>query len=163
MRVTSDRVLGLASFWQTSSSAGRVARSSIRSMAGLRTDFHGVHLFGGQGRAAQSLAQLAREWAPHKVRVNVLVPGFFPAEQNRSAHAGSISSIMGNTPMKRSRGARAHRGHAAAGEHGSGIFITGEELIVDGASSRWTSSGLPANHTKSHEGKSSEPIRRTLA
>ena len=27
---------------------------------------------------------LAREWAPQRVRVNTLVPGFFPAEQNLS-------------------------------------------------------------------------------
>ena len=27
---------------------------------------------------------LAREWAPKRVRVNLLVPGFFPAEQNRA-------------------------------------------------------------------------------
>ena len=26
---------------------------------------------------------LAREFAPHKIRVNAIVPGFFPAEQNR--------------------------------------------------------------------------------
>ena len=26
---------------------------------------------------------LAREWATQGVRVNILVPGFFPAEQNR--------------------------------------------------------------------------------
>ena len=26
---------------------------------------------------------VAREFAPHNVRVNVLCPGFFPAEQNR--------------------------------------------------------------------------------
>ena len=46
---------------------------------------------------------LAREWAPKGVRVNVLVPGFFPAEQNRkilSIRSASLR-ILGHTPMRR--------------------------------------------------------------
>ena len=77
---------------------------------------------------------LAREWAPHKVRVNVLVPGFFPAEQNQKVLTPDrVASIMGHTPMKRFGEARELIGATLllAGE-AAGSFITGEELIVDG-------------------------------
>ena len=77
---------------------------------------------------------LAREWAPHKVRVNVLVPGFFPAEQNKKVLTPDrVASIMGHTPMKRFGEARELIGATLllAGD-AAGSFITGEELIVDG-------------------------------
>jgi NAD(P)-dependent dehydrogenase (short-subunit alcohol dehydrogenase family) len=77
---------------------------------------------------------LAREWAPAKVRVNVLVPGFFPAEQNRAILSPDrVSSIMGHTPMKRFGEARELIGATLLlASDGAGGFITGEELIVDG-------------------------------
>ena len=77
---------------------------------------------------------LAREWAPNRVRVNVLVPGFFPAEQNRKIlQPERIAKIMAHTPMDAfRRSARTDRRHAAAGQRRAGSFITGEELIVDG-------------------------------
>lgn len=77
---------------------------------------------------------LAREWAPAKVRVNVLVPGFFPAEQNKKVLTPErVASIMGHTPAKRFGEARELIGATLllAGD-AAGSFITGEELIVDG-------------------------------
>jgi NAD(P)-dependent dehydrogenase (short-subunit alcohol dehydrogenase family) len=45
---------------------------------------------------------LARELAPHNVRVNAVVPGFFPAGQNRKILTEErVAGIMGHTPMKR--------------------------------------------------------------
>lgn len=77
---------------------------------------------------------LAREWAPHKVRVNVLVPGFFPAEQNRKVLTPDrVASILGHTPMKRFGEARELIGATLLlASDAAGSFITGEELIVDG-------------------------------
>ena len=77
---------------------------------------------------------LAREWAPHRVRVNVLVPGFFPAEQNRKVLTPDrVTSIMGHTPMKRFGEARELIGATLLlASDAAGSFITGEELIVDG-------------------------------
>ena len=77
---------------------------------------------------------LAREWAPHKVRVNVLVPGFFPAEQNRKILSPDrVASIMGHTPAKRFGEARELIGATLLlASDAAGSFITGEELIVDG-------------------------------
>lgn len=77
---------------------------------------------------------LAREWAPKKVRVNILVPGFFPAEQNRKVLTPErVASIMGHTPAKRFGEARELIGATLLlASEGAGSFITGEELIVDG-------------------------------
>lgn len=77
---------------------------------------------------------LAREWAPHKVRVNVLVPGFFPAEQNKKVLTPDrVANIMGHTPMKRFGEARELIGATLLlASDAAGSFITGEELIVDG-------------------------------
>ena len=77
---------------------------------------------------------LAREWAPAKVRVNVLVPGFFPAEQNRRILTPDrVASIMGHTPAKRFGEARELVGATLLlASDAAGSFITGEELIVDG-------------------------------
>jgi NAD(P)-dependent dehydrogenase (short-subunit alcohol dehydrogenase family) len=77
---------------------------------------------------------LAREWAPHRVRVNVLVPGFFPAEQNRKVLTPErVAHILGHTPMKRFGEARELIGATLLlASDGAGSFITGEELIVDG-------------------------------
>src|SRR5690625_5917567 len=45
---------------------------------------------------------LAREFAPHGIRVNAIIPGFFPAEQNRKILSEDrIASIMEHTPMDR--------------------------------------------------------------
>lgn len=77
---------------------------------------------------------LAREWAPHRVRVNVVVPGFFPAEQNKKVLTPDrVASIMGHTPMKRFGEARELIGATLLlASDGAGSFITGAELIVDG-------------------------------
>jgi NAD(P)-dependent dehydrogenase (short-subunit alcohol dehydrogenase family) len=76
---------------------------------------------------------LAREWAPHNIRVNTLVPGFFPAEQNRIVLTPErVEAIMGHTPMKRFGDAQELAGAALLLASGAGSFITGTEIIVDG-------------------------------
>jgi NAD(P)-dependent dehydrogenase (short-subunit alcohol dehydrogenase family) len=76
---------------------------------------------------------LAREWATSGVRVNVLVPGFFPAEQNRKVlNPDRIATIMAKTPMKRFGEAQELVGAALLLASDAGSFITGTELVVDG-------------------------------
>jgi NAD(P)-dependent dehydrogenase (short-subunit alcohol dehydrogenase family) len=77
---------------------------------------------------------VARELAPKGVRVNILCPGFFPAEQNRKILSPDrVASILGHTPMKRFGEARELIGATLllASERAGG-FVTGSELIVDG-------------------------------
>ena len=83
---------------------------------------------------------LAREWAPLGIRVNTLVPGFFPAEQNKKVLVPDrVAKIMGHTPMNRFGESRELVGAALLlASNGAGSFITGHELIVDGGYSAMT-------------------------
>jgi len=76
---------------------------------------------------------LAREWATQGIRVNTLVPGFFPAEQNRKVLTPErVGQIMGHTPMKRFGKAEELSGATLLLASNAGSFITGQEIIVDG-------------------------------
>src|ERR1051326_3422424 len=75
---------------------------NLGSMSGI-VPLSRVFTYSASKAAVHNLSKnLAREWAPKRVRVNTLVPGFFPAEQNRKVLPPErVASIMGHTPMKR--------------------------------------------------------------
>jgi NAD(P)-dependent dehydrogenase (short-subunit alcohol dehydrogenase family) len=77
---------------------------------------------------------VARELAPKGVRVNVLCPGFFPAEQNRKILSPERTAmIMGQTPMNRFGNPEELVGAALLlCAPVAGSFVTGAELYVDG-------------------------------
>jgi len=77
---------------------------------------------------------LAREWAPHRVRVNAIAPGFFPAEQNRKILTDErVATILGHTPMGRFGEPEELAGTVVwlATERASS-FVTGAIIRVDG-------------------------------
>ena len=83
---------------------------------------------------------LARELAPHRIRVNAIAPGFFPAEQNRKLLSEDrIRSIIGHTPAGRLGEPEELVGTAVwlASERASG-FVTGAIIRVDGGFSAMT-------------------------
>jgi NAD(P)-dependent dehydrogenase (short-subunit alcohol dehydrogenase family) len=76
----------------------------------------------------------AREFARNRVRVNAILPGFFPAEQNRKLLTEERTrQIMNHTPMMRFGEAEELVGAAIflAAEKASS-FVTGSILRVDG-------------------------------
>jgi len=77
---------------------------------------------------------LAREWAPHRIRVNALAPGFFPAEQNRRILTTErVGDIFRHTPMARFGEPEELVGAVVwlASEKASS-FVTGAIIRVDG-------------------------------
>jgi NAD(P)-dependent dehydrogenase (short-subunit alcohol dehydrogenase family) len=107
---------------------------NVGSMSGL-VPLSRVFTYSATKAAVHNLTKnLAREWAPRRVRVNTLVPGFFPAEQNRKVLTPErVASIMGHTPMGRFGEARELVAAALLlASEGAGSFITGSEVAVDG-------------------------------
>ncbi len=87
-----------------------------------------------KGGVNQITKFLAREFAPHRVRVNAIQPGFFPAEQNRKLLTDErVASIMNHTPMRRFGDASELIGAAIyLGSERASSFVTGSILRVDG-------------------------------
>jgi NAD(P)-dependent dehydrogenase (short-subunit alcohol dehydrogenase family) len=87
-----------------------------------------------KGGVNQITQFLARELAPHNIRVNAILPGFFPAEQNRKVLTPDrVASILAHTPMKRFGEAEELVGatlYLASKKASS--FVTGTILRVDG-------------------------------
>ena len=107
---------------------------NLGSISGLNP-LSRVFTYSATKAAVHNLSRnLAREWAEHGIRVNTLVPGFFPAEQNRKVLDESrVSSILDKTPAKRFGKPEELIGATLLlASHKAGSFITGHEMIVDG-------------------------------
>ncbi len=107
---------------------------NVGSMSGL-TPLSRVFTYSMSKAAVHNLSKnLAREWAPHKIRVNTLVPGFFPAGQNRKVLTPDrIEDIMRHTPAKRFGEAHELIGAVLLlASNSASSFMTGTELVVDG-------------------------------
>ncbi len=113
---------------------------NLGSMSGL-LPLSRVFTYSMSKGAVHNLSKnLAREWAPLGIRVNTLVPGFFPAEQNKKVLVPDrIAKIMGHTPMNRFGDAKELVGAALLlASNAAGSFITGHEMVVDGGYSAMT-------------------------
>ncbi|MDG2487945.1 MAG: SDR family oxidoreductase [Roseibacillus sp.] len=107
---------------------------NLGSISGLNP-LSRVFTYSASKGAVHNLSRnLAREWAPHGIRVNTLVPGFFPAEQNRKVLTPDrVAQIMSHTPMDRFGEAQELVGATLLlASNQAGGFITGTEMIVDG-------------------------------
>ncbi len=94
-----------------------------------------VFAYSASKAAVVNLTQnVARELAPHHVRVNALCPGFFPAEQNRKIlDAERTAAIMADTPLRRFGEPEELIGATLLLlSRRAGSFITGATYYVDG-------------------------------
>lgn len=107
---------------------------NLGSMSGL-VPLSRVFTYSATKAAVHNLSKnLAREWAEHSIRVNTLVPGFFPAEQNRKVLDESrVLDILRQTPMSRFGNPEDLIGATLLlASDKAGGFITGSELVIDG-------------------------------
>jgi NAD(P)-dependent dehydrogenase (short-subunit alcohol dehydrogenase family) len=126
-------ILGCQVFGEAMIKAGRGSIINLGSESAL-TPLSRVFTYSASKAAVHNLSKnLAREWASKGVRVNTLVPGFFPAEQNRKVLSPDrVASILAKTPMGRFGEARELVGAALFLASQAGSFTTGSEVVVDG-------------------------------
>jgi NAD(P)-dependent dehydrogenase (short-subunit alcohol dehydrogenase family) len=112
---------------------------TIGSASGL-TPLSRVFTYSMTKAAVHNLTKnLAREWGALGIRCNVLVPGFFPAEQNRAVLTPDrVEAIIRHTPLGRFGIADELGGATLLLASDAGSFITGAEIVVDGGFSAMT-------------------------
>lgn len=107
---------------------------NLGSMSGI-VPLSRVFTYSATKAAVHNLSKnLAREWAEYSIRVNTIVPGFFPAEQNRKVLDESrVLDILRQTPMSRFGNPEDLIGATLLlASNRAGAFMTGTEIVVDG-------------------------------
>jgi NAD(P)-dependent dehydrogenase (short-subunit alcohol dehydrogenase family) len=75
---------------------------------------------------------LAAEWAPHKVRVNSISPGYIATEMTKKA-TDWIPAWVAATPMKRMGSPEELQGAVLYLASDASSFTTGSDMVIDGA------------------------------
>lgn len=137
-----DNILSVnaKSIFMTSQVVGKrmvdAGKGSIINISSVSSEvpLSGVFAYSASKAALNNMTKyLARELAP-SVRVNAIVPGFFPAEQNRKILTQErVENICRHTPLNRLGDAPELKGAAVwlASDAASG-FVTGALIPVDG-------------------------------
>jgi NAD(P)-dependent dehydrogenase (short-subunit alcohol dehydrogenase family) len=92
-----------------------------------------------KGAVEQLTRELARQWAPHAIRVNALSPGYFPSEMNAAmvATPGRHEALVARIPLGRAGTPTDLAGVVAFLASDAARYITGQVLGVDGGMSVW--------------------------
>lgn len=113
---------------------------NMGSMAG-KMPVSGLFTYSAAKAAVHNLSKnLAREWAEHDIRVNTLVPGFFPsAEASQQGDETHALEILRHTPMSRFGNPDELTGATLLlASNAASSFITGAEIVIDGGFSAMT-------------------------
>lgn len=83
--------------------------------------------------------ELARQWAPHGIRVNALAPGYFPTAMNETmvAGPGRLEAMIAKIPMGREGQPEELIGPALFLASPAAAYITGASLALDGGMGAW--------------------------
>lgn len=92
-----------------------------------------------KGAVEQMTRELARQWAPHGIRVNALSPGYFPTEMNAPmvAAPGRLDALLSRIPLGRAGEPEDLAGPVVFLASDAARYVTGHILAVDGGMSVW--------------------------
>ena len=92
-----------------------------------------------KGAIEQLIRELARQWAPHGIRVNGLAPGFFPTAMNAPmvADPGRLERLVSRIPLGRVGAPEDLAGVAVFLASPASGYITGQVIPLDGGMTCW--------------------------
>ena len=100
----------------------------------------GVAAYASSKIAVEGLTrELARQWAPHGIRVNALAPGYFPTEMNApmTADPGRRAALVARIPLGRAGEPDDIAGVAVFLASAGAGYLTGQVLPLDGGMAIW--------------------------
>ncbi|MEW6582951.1 MAG: SDR family oxidoreductase [Actinomycetota bacterium] len=115
-----------------------IAQSSI--LARRAATGAGVAGYVASKGAIESLVrELARQWAPHGIRVNALAPGVFLTDMNAPLLAGEgrMRAVMARIPLGRTGTPADIAGAAVFLASPAAAYVTGQVLPLDGGMTCW--------------------------
>lgn len=90
-----------------------------------------------KGAVISFTRDLAVKWAPHRICVNAIAPGYFPTRMTEGVFAKSLPQIEASIPMGRVGRAGELKGAAVFLASPASDYITGHVLAVDGGYLAW--------------------------
>jgi len=90
-----------------------------------------------KGAVISFTRDLAVKWAPHRICVNAIAPGYFPTRMTEGVFAKSLSQIEASIPMGRVGRTGELKGAAVFLASTASNYITGHVLAVDGGYLAW--------------------------
>ena len=92
-----------------------------------------------KGAVINLTRDLAVEWAPYKIRVNAIAPGFFPSEMTEAIfqEPGYLEYIRKQTPLGRPGNPDDLKGAVVYLSSPASDYVTGQTIFVDGGWTAW--------------------------
>lgn len=113
---------------------------NIASIYGAVGDvFPASPYYATKGAVINLTRDLAVEWAPFKVNVNAIAPGFFPSEMTEGIFADPhyLEYINKQTPLGRTGNAEDLKGAVVFLASSASDYVTGQTIFVDGGWTAW--------------------------
>jgi gluconate 5-dehydrogenase len=113
---------------------------NIASIYGAVGDvFPASPYYATKGAVINLTRDLAIEWAPFKVNVNAIAPGFFPSEMTKGIFKDShyLEYINKQTPLGRTGNPDDLKGAAVFLASSASDYVTGQTIFVDGGWTAW--------------------------
>lgn len=111
---------------------------NIASIYGAVGDiFPTAPYYASKGAVINLTRALAIEWAPHKINVNAIAPGFFPSEMTETVFRdeNTLKYILSRTPLGRTGEPLDLKAALTYLASPASDYVTGQTLFVDGG---WT-------------------------
>ncbi len=113
---------------------------NIASIYGAVGDvFPASPYYATKGAVINMTRDLAVEWAPYKIRVNAIAPGFFPSEMTEDIFQdpGYVEYIRKQTPLGRPGNPDDLKGAVVYLSSPASDYVTGQTIFVDGGWTAW--------------------------
>ena len=113
---------------------------NIASIYGAVGDvFPASPYYATKGAVINLTRDLAVEWAPFKINVNAIAPGFFPSEMTEGIFSDPhyLEYINKQTPLGRTGNAEDLKGAVVYLASSASDYVTGQTIFVDGGWTAW--------------------------